>query len=155
MRFGREPATNWGDETNLVVAFNEQVLLSRHRLQALGRAVVCVLSVLCALGERNMGSVRGHPLGAELQRQAVAEVFAVARARGVPVPRDAEDRIDQTLDRFPDDFFPSVIHDLNHGRRTEMADLGGEIGRLGRLVGVPTPLHDAGTLIVQRAERAS
>lgn len=27
--------TNWGDETNLVVAFNEQVLLARHRLKAL------------------------------------------------------------------------------------------------------------------------
>jgi 2-oxoglutarate ferredoxin oxidoreductase subunit alpha len=26
--------TNWGDETNLVVAFNEQVLLARHRLGA-------------------------------------------------------------------------------------------------------------------------
>jgi 2-dehydropantoate 2-reductase len=117
-------------------------------------SVVCVLSVLCALGERNMGSVRGHPLGAELQRLAVAEVFDVARARGVPVPADANSRIDETLDRFPDDFFPSVIHDLNQGRPTEMGDLGGEIGRLGRVVGVPTQLHDAGTLIVQLAEGA-
>jgi 2-dehydropantoate 2-reductase len=117
-------------------------------------AVVCVLSVLCALGERTMGSVRRHPLGADLQRLAVAEVFDVARARGVPMPGDAEARIDATLDRFPDDFFPSVIHDLNRGRPTEMADLGGEIGRLGRSVGVATPLHDAGTLRVQNAERA-
>jgi 2-dehydropantoate 2-reductase len=117
-------------------------------------AVVCVLSVLCALGERNMGSVRGHPLGADLQRLAIAEVFDVARAAGVPVPDDAESRIDETLDRFPDDFFPSVIHDLKQGRPTEMADLGGEIGRLGRRHGVATPLHDAGTLIVQLAERA-
>lgn len=115
-------------------------------------AVVCVLSVLCAIGERNMGSVRAHPLGADLQRLAIAEVFDVARARGVPVPLDAEDRIDRTIDRFPDDFFPSVIHDLNQGRATEMADLGGEIGRLGRASGVATPLHDTGTLIVQLAE---
>jgi 2-oxoglutarate ferredoxin oxidoreductase subunit alpha len=35
IRFGRDPVTNWGDEANLVVAFNEQVLLSRHRLHAL------------------------------------------------------------------------------------------------------------------------
>jgi 2-dehydropantoate 2-reductase len=115
-------------------------------------AVVCVLSVLCALGERNMGSVRGHPLGAELQRLAISEVFDVGRAHGVALPDDAEMRIDATIDRFPDDFFPSVIHDLNQGRPTEMADLGGEIGRLGRAAGVTTPLHDAGTLIVQLAE---
>ena len=35
IRIGTEPVTNWGDEADLVVAFNEQVLLSRHRLGAL------------------------------------------------------------------------------------------------------------------------
>jgi 2-dehydropantoate 2-reductase len=115
-------------------------------------AVVCVLSVLCAIGDRTMGSVRRHPLGADLQRMAISEVFDVGRARGVSIPPGAEARIDETIDRFPDDFFPSVIHDLNRGRRTEMDDLGGAIGRLGRSAGIPTPLHDAGTLIVQNAE---
>jgi len=118
-------------------------------------AVVCSLSVLCVIAERNMGSLRSHPLGADLQRLAIGEVLAVGRARGVPIPPDGEDRIDQTLDRFPDTFFPSVIHDLNEGRRTEMNDLGGTISRLGREAGVPTPLHDAGTLIVQLTERRS
>lgn len=116
-------------------------------------AVVCALSVLCALGERNMGSVRGHPFGEALQRAAIAEVLDVGRATGVPIPTGSDARIDATLDRFPDDFFPSVIHDLNEGRPTEMADLGEEVSRLGREHGVPTPLHDAGTLIVQLAER--
>ncbi len=35
IRIGAGSVTNWGDETNLVVAFNEQVLLARHRLGAL------------------------------------------------------------------------------------------------------------------------
>ncbi len=35
IRLGNGPITNWGDETRLVVAFNEQVLLARHRLGAL------------------------------------------------------------------------------------------------------------------------
>ena len=115
-------------------------------------SVVCSLSVLCALGERNMGSVRRHAFGADLQSMAIAEVLAVGRARGVPIPDDTEGRIDETLDRFPDDFFPSVIHDLNGGRPTEMDDLGGAISRMGREAGVATPLHDAGTMIVQLAE---
>lgn len=115
-------------------------------------AVVCSLSVLCAIGGRRMGLLRAHAFGPELQRRAIAEVMAVGRARGVPIPADAEDRIDETLDRFPDDFFPSVIHDLNGGRRTEMDDLGGAISRMGRDAGVPTPLHDAGTCAVQVAE---
>jgi 2-dehydropantoate 2-reductase len=115
-------------------------------------AVVAPLSVLCAFGERTMGSIRRHPFGARLQRIAIAEVLAVGRATGVPIPPEADDIIDGRLDAFPDDFFPSVIHDLNQGRRTEMDDLSGEISRLGELHGVPTPLHEAGTVIVQQAE---
>lgn len=115
-------------------------------------SVVCSLSVLCALGERNMGSVRRHAFGADLQSMAIAEVLTVGRARGVPIPADAEARIGETLDRFPDDFFPSVIHDLNGGRPTEMDDLGGAISRMGREAEVATPLHDAGTMVVQLAE---
>lgn len=115
-------------------------------------AVVAPLSVLCALGERNMGSVRRHPFGATLQRAAIAEVLVVGRATGVPIPAESDDVIDDRLDAFPDDFFPSVIHDLNLGRPTEMDDLSGEIARLGRHHGVPTPLHSAGTVIVQLAE---
>ena len=118
-------------------------------------AVVCSLTVLCAIADRTMGSLRTHRFGADLQRAAIAEVLAVGRARGVPIPDDGERRIDETLDRFPDDFFPSVIHDLNGGRRTEMDDLGATVSRLGRESGIVTPLHDAGTLIVQLAESAA
>ena len=35
IRIGSGPVTNWGDDSNTVVAFNEQVLLARHRLGAL------------------------------------------------------------------------------------------------------------------------
>jgi len=35
IRLGAEEVTNWGDETNVVVAFNEQALVGRHRLNAL------------------------------------------------------------------------------------------------------------------------
>jgi len=35
IRVGDGPVTNWGDETRLVLAFNEQVLLARHRLNGL------------------------------------------------------------------------------------------------------------------------
>ncbi|MDH5550527.1 MAG: hypothetical protein OEZ42_11540, partial [Gemmatimonadota bacterium] len=35
VRIGTKPVTNWGDAAHLVVAFNEQVLLHRHRANAL------------------------------------------------------------------------------------------------------------------------
>jgi 2-oxoglutarate/2-oxoacid ferredoxin oxidoreductase subunit alpha len=48
IRIGAGPVTNWGDETNLVVAFNEQVLLSRHRLGALADDAIILLEDLWA-----------------------------------------------------------------------------------------------------------
>jgi 2-oxoglutarate/2-oxoacid ferredoxin oxidoreductase subunit alpha len=43
IRIGTGPVTNWGDDTNVVVAFNEQVLLGRHRLGALAADAIVLL----------------------------------------------------------------------------------------------------------------
>jgi 2-oxoglutarate ferredoxin oxidoreductase subunit alpha len=43
IRIGTGPVTNWGDRTNVVVAFNEQVLLARHRLDALEEGAIVLL----------------------------------------------------------------------------------------------------------------
>jgi 2-oxoglutarate/2-oxoacid ferredoxin oxidoreductase subunit alpha len=43
IRLGAGPVTNWGDETDLVIAFNEQVLLARHRVGALARHAVLLI----------------------------------------------------------------------------------------------------------------
>ncbi len=43
IRIGTNPVTNWGDEANLVVAFNEQVLLARHRLDALAEDAIILI----------------------------------------------------------------------------------------------------------------
>ena len=43
IRIGSQPVTNWGDAADLMIAFNEQVLLGRHQLGALSeRAIVLV-----------------------------------------------------------------------------------------------------------------
>jgi 2-oxoglutarate ferredoxin oxidoreductase subunit alpha len=43
IRLGTNTITNWGDDANLVVAFNEQVLLSRHRLNALADDAIILM----------------------------------------------------------------------------------------------------------------
>jgi 2-oxoglutarate/2-oxoacid ferredoxin oxidoreductase subunit alpha len=43
IRIGSGPVTNWGDSANLVVAFNEQVLLNRHRVEGLAEDAVILL----------------------------------------------------------------------------------------------------------------
>jgi len=115
-------------------------------------AVVCSLSVVCALSGRSMGPIRSHPFGAGLQRRAIAEVLDVGRAAGVDLPTEVDAEVGRLLDAFPSDFHPSVIHDLHSGRRTEMEELGGVVVRLGRSLGVDVPLHEAATLAVQLQE---
>ena len=43
IRLGSKVVTNWGDETDLVVAFNEQALLGRHRQEALKEGALVLL----------------------------------------------------------------------------------------------------------------
>jgi 2-oxoglutarate ferredoxin oxidoreductase subunit alpha len=43
IRIGSKPVTNWGDETNLLLAFNEQVALGRHHLGALADDAILLL----------------------------------------------------------------------------------------------------------------
>ena len=135
-------------DTGVEVTEAEDVLVALWEKMA----VVCSLSVICAITGGSMGPIRGHRFGPELQRRAIAEVTAVARSRGVRLAGDTEARIGAILDAFPADFFPSVIHDLRSGRRTEMEELGGTIARLASEAGVEAPLHEAATCAVQLAE---
>ena len=51
IRIGTGNITNWGDVTNLVVAFNEQVLLARHRVGALAPDAILLVEDLWASHE--------------------------------------------------------------------------------------------------------
>jgi 2-oxoglutarate ferredoxin oxidoreductase subunit alpha len=51
IRIGSGPVTNWGDQTNLVVAFNEQVLLARHRVNALADDAIVLIEAKWARSE--------------------------------------------------------------------------------------------------------
>ena len=48
IRLGDREVTNWGDETNVVVAFNEQVLLGRHWLRSLAPDAIILVDGLWA-----------------------------------------------------------------------------------------------------------
>jgi 2-dehydropantoate 2-reductase len=115
-------------------------------------AVVCSLAIVCGITGSDIGPIREHAFGRDLQARAIGEVLSVGRATGVRLPADAEARVGRTLDAFPADFHPSVLHDLRQGRRTEMDPLCGTIARLGRALHLDTPLVDAATCAVALTE---
>lgn len=99
-------------------------------------AVACMARVA-------VGEVLSDPaLLAEL-KAAMAEVVAVARARGIGLPTDIEAATFAQMRQFPGDAKPSMLEDLEAGRPLELEYLSGAIVRFGAAAGVPTPVHAA------------
>ena len=81
VRIGSRPITNWGDAVNLVVAFNEQVLLSRHRLGALAPDAIVLVESLWA--------THPNPAIQAAWTKAMAELSTTGY-RIIPVPMEEQ-----------------------------------------------------------------
>ena len=88
-----------------------------------------------------LGVLRDTPETYELMLAAIEEVIAVGRARGVKFPADIMDGTIHLMQTFPHGSKSSMLEDLERGRRLELPWLSGAVVRLGRDVGVPTPIH--------------
>jgi 2-dehydropantoate 2-reductase len=103
---------------------------------------LATLSGACGLARAPVGPVREAELGLLLLERAVAEVAAVGRASGVPLPADEEERAMAFIQGLPGEMLPSFVLDLEAGGPTELDILSGAVARLGRDTGVPTLVHD-------------
>ena len=81
IRIGSEPVTNWGDATDLIVAFNDQVLLGRHRLGTLAPEAVVLLE--------SRWETHPDPAIQQAWQDALAELAGTAY-RIIPVPMEEE-----------------------------------------------------------------
>lgn len=71
---------------------------------------------------------------------AMEEALAVGLARGVNLPGDLIQQSLEFIDSLPD-FQNSMHADYENGRPTELDALSGAVVRLGKQIGVPTPVH--------------
>jgi 2-dehydropantoate 2-reductase len=106
----------------------------------------------CALTATNAGEFGSHASGRTLIRTIIAEVVAVADARGIPL--DLEDLASKALAAAEQvgDHYPSMAQDFKSHRRTEIAALNGAVVREGLTLGVPTPVNETITRLVQVSE---
>lgn len=108
-------------------------------------AFITTMSAACGLARSSIGPIRQAPLGSLLIERALREVAAVARARGVALPEEVEEKILAFIASAPDVMRPSFLLDLESGGPTEIDDLNGAVSRFGREAGVGTPVHDVAT----------
>jgi len=96
---------------------------------------------VCCLTRLPIGPVLTTPEIRQLYLKALQEVEAVGRARGVALPDDIVARTLRLSEQFAPQTKPSMLADLEAGRRLELEAMSGTVVRYGREVGVPTPVH--------------
>ena len=92
--------------------------------------------------QATIGAVRSTPEGAALYRALIAETVAVGRAAGAALPPDAVEAAIRLIQALPADMRTSMQRDYERRRRVELEELTGAVVRLGRRLGVPTPVYD-------------
>jgi 2-dehydropantoate 2-reductase len=126
--------------------------------QALWAKFVLVVSFggVGAVTRAPLGVLRSVPETRALLEQALHEVFAVGRARGVGLPDPTVANTLAFLDSMPAGATTSLQRDVADGKPSELEAWTGAAVRLGRAAGVATPTHDfiyAGLLPAERRAR--
>ncbi|HVC21426.1 MAG TPA: 2-dehydropantoate 2-reductase [Vicinamibacterales bacterium] len=88
-----------------------------------------------------IGVVRQMPGTRQMLVQAMEEIAAVARARGVALDPEAVTAAMARLDGLAPASTPSMQRDIMDGRPSELDSQNGAVVRLGGQAGVHTPLH--------------
>ena len=115
-------------------------------------AFIVPMGVGCGLARQPMGPVMATERGRDLIKGAVHEIVAVSQ--GVLTAED-EPKTFAEFSAIAAPIKPSFLLDLERGRNTELDLLAGTVSRLGKELGVPTPIHDVATAAFEIATTSS
>jgi len=101
---------------------------------------ICAAGGVCSVTRSPIGDVIDYEQTRELYGSVMKEVEAVARAKGIKL---ASDIVPRTLAlKVSKSMKPSMLRDLELGKRLEIDALNGSVSKFGRQVSVPTPVDD-------------
>nr|WP_144364978.1 ketopantoate reductase family protein [Lacrimispora amygdalina] len=103
---------------------------------------------MCNVAENMTCAMFGVPFGAFqknddanfFRHKAMWEVIRIANKLGIDIGQNEIDRQEHTLGRLPYENKPSTLQDLEAGKRTEVDMFAGTVVRLGKELGVETPV---------------
>jgi 2-dehydropantoate 2-reductase len=99
-------------------------------------------ATLTSACQATIGEVRSTPEGADLYRALIAETVAVGRVAGASLLPDAVEKALAFIHTLPPGMKTSMQLDFERRRRVELEDITGAVVRLGRRLGVATPVYD-------------
>ena len=102
---------------------------------------ICAAGGVCSVTRSTIGDVIDYEQTRELYGSVMKEVEAVARAKGIKL---ASDIVPRTLasTAVSKSMKPSMLRDLELGKRLEIDALNGSVSKFGRQFSVPTPVDD-------------
>lgn len=90
---------------------------------------------------RAIGPTREDPDTRALYIGCMQEVEAVARQSGILLPNDALEQLMDAIDSYPANIKASMLQDLERGKPLELDAMHGTVVRLGKSLGVETPIN--------------
>ena len=112
-------------------------------------SVLVPLSGITAGARSPVGPIRNEIMGRDVFTAALEEVISVGKAKGIPLPDDLKIRQLQFFNGLSDNMKASMLIDLEAGKALEAPWLSGAVSRMGREVGVATPVNDTLFAILQ------
>jgi 2-dehydropantoate 2-reductase len=103
--------------------------------------LMCAFGGVASVARATSGEILDIPETRSLLREAMAEVAAVAAAHDIELGDDIVTQMMDTAAEFAPATRPSMLVDLEAGKRIELDALNGAVVRLGSAAGVPTPAN--------------
>jgi 2-dehydropantoate 2-reductase len=103
---------------------------------------IAAISGIGAVTRLPAGGFRSVPESRQLLEAAIAEVFAVARARKINLPEDTTQRTLAVIDGLAPTVTVSMQRDIMEGRPSELGSQNGAVVKMGLEAGVPTPVNE-------------
>ena len=102
---------------------------------------IAAISGVGGVTRQPAGILRRVPETRQMLQDAIAEVVAVARARGINLSQDVAERTLAIIDGMAPGVIASMQRDILEGRPSELGAQTGAVVKMGLESGVPTPVH--------------
>lgn len=103
---------------------------------------ITTVSALGALTRASHGEMLASPYIKNMMLQTAKEIFAIAKAKGVNLPDVIIEKQFKIIESLPFETTASLQRDIMDGKPSELEAQNGTIVRLGKQLGVPTPMND-------------
>ena len=104
--------------------------------------MLAAMAGVSSTSRQMIGPMRSDPETRAMLEDAVREIEAVGRKKGVALAPDIFTVTMGHIDSFMEDGKPSMLLDLELGKPLELEALNGAVSRMGKELGVPTPVND-------------